>query len=141
VRILSLTIGQVAKSAGVGVETIRFYERRGLIPEPPRRASGYREYSEEAVIRIRFIRRAKELGFSLGETVELLALRSDPQGSSDVLQAATEEKLADVERKIRSLKELAGSLRRLRQARVEGDPAACGLLECLEPESPRRGGC
>ena len=63
-----LTIGGVAKRAGVGVETIRFYERKGLLEEPPRRESGYRQYPEEAIARIRFIRRAKDLGFSPGRS-------------------------------------------------------------------------
>ena len=72
------SIGQVARQAGVGVETIRFYERKGLIKEPPRRASGYRQFSLDAVKRIRFIKRAKELGFSLSEIADLLSLRSVP---------------------------------------------------------------
>lgn len=71
----TLTIGQLAKNAGVNIETIRYYERRGLIPEPPRRESGYRQYSPEFVTRIQFIKRAQELGFSLNEIAELLALR------------------------------------------------------------------
>ena len=60
-----LSIGQVARRAGIGVETVRFYEREGLLEEPPRRASGYRQYSEEVVTRLRFIKRAQQLGFSL----------------------------------------------------------------------------
>jgi len=74
----SMTIGKLAKRAGVGVETIRFYERKGLLPEPPRRYSGYREYPESAIDRVRFIRRAKELGFTLKEIGELLELRIRP---------------------------------------------------------------
>ena len=74
----TLTIGQVAGQAGVGVETVRFYERQGLLEVPPRRQSGYREYGEDAVARLRFIRRAKQLGFTLKEIKELLALRRDP---------------------------------------------------------------
>lgn len=70
-----LTIGEVARQAGVGVETVRFYERQGLLEEPERRASGYRQYDEEAVAILRFIRRAKELGFTLREIKALLALR------------------------------------------------------------------
>ena len=73
-----LTIGRVARQAGVGVETVRFYERRGLIDEPPRRQSGYRQFPEETVRRIRFIKRAQELGFSLREIKELLALLDVP---------------------------------------------------------------
>ena len=74
----TLTIGRVAEQASVGVETVRFYEREGLLEEPPRRQSGYREYGEDAVTRLRFIRRAKQLGFTLKEIKELLALRRDP---------------------------------------------------------------
>ena len=70
-----MTIGQVAERAGVGIETVRFYERRGLIPRPTRPATGYRNYPHDAVARIVFIRRAKELGFSLKEILELLSLR------------------------------------------------------------------
>src|SRR5207248_10492963 len=72
-----LSIGQVARRAGVGVETVRFYEREGLLEEPPRRASGYRQYSEQAVTRLHFINRAQKLGFSLKEISELLLLRDD----------------------------------------------------------------
>lgn len=77
-----MTIGQVAKAAGVGVETVRFYERVGLIPDPPRRPSGYREYPPDAVHRIEFIKRAKALGFTLAEIGELLSLRVHPLGTS-----------------------------------------------------------
>src|SRR6266700_6790319 len=79
----TLSIGQVARKAGVGVETVRFYEREGLLEEPPRRTSGYRQYSEEVVKRIGFIKRAQKLGFSLKEITELLLLRVDAQTSCD----------------------------------------------------------
>src|SRR6266571_3012042 len=79
----SLSIGQVARRAGVGVETVRFYEREGLLEEPPRRASGYRQYSEQAIKRIHFIKRAQQLGFSLKEITELLMLRVDAQTSCE----------------------------------------------------------
>jgi MerR family copper efflux transcriptional regulator len=69
-----LTIGVVARRVGVAIDTIRYYEREGLLPEPARRASGYRSYGEGAVTQLRFIRRAKELGFTLEEIRELLAL-------------------------------------------------------------------
>jgi len=74
-----LSIGKVARRAGVGVETVRFYEREGLLEEPPRRTSGYRQYSEQVVKRIHFIKRAQKLGFSLKEITELLMLRVDGQ--------------------------------------------------------------
>jgi hypothetical protein len=69
-KMSTLSIGQVARRAGVGVETVRFYEREGLLEEPPRRASGYRQYSEQVVTRIHFIKRAQQLGFSLKEIAE-----------------------------------------------------------------------
>ena len=74
----TFTIGQMAKQAGVNIETVRFYEREGLIPEPPRKASGYRQYSPDFVKRILFIKRAQTLGFSLKEIAELLDLRVEP---------------------------------------------------------------
>ncbi len=73
-----LTIGQLARRADVGVETVRFYQRKGLLAEPDRRPSGYRQYDEAIVDRLRFIKRAKELGFTLNEIKELLSLRLDP---------------------------------------------------------------
>lgn len=79
-----MLIGTLAEAAGVGVETVRFYEREGLIPEPPRSASGYRLYDVDAVRRLRFIRSAKDLGFTLAETKELLELRvTDTTGCDD----------------------------------------------------------
>src|SRR5437764_228181 len=84
-----LSIGQVARRAGVGVETVRFYEREGLLEEPPRRASGYRQYSEQVVKRIHFIKRAQKLGFSLKEITELLLLRVDGQTSCEEVKGRT----------------------------------------------------
>lgn len=99
-----MRIGMVGKKAGVGVETIRFYERRGLIGQPPRPADGgYRSYSTDAVERIRFIRQAQELGFSLKEIDELLSLRADPAtGCEDVRRRAV-AKLEEVDRKLSRL--------------------------------------
>src|ERR687896_82889 len=90
-----LTIGQVARQSGVGVETVRFYEREGLLPRPSREASsGYRQYSPEAVSRLRFIRRAKELGFTLREIGELLDLRVDPATNRGDVKRRTAAKIA-----------------------------------------------
>lgn len=77
-----LTIGGLAKNGAVNVETIRYYERQGLLPEPPRSSSGYRVFSMESVARIRFIKRAQGLGFSLNEIKELLSLRVDPNSTT-----------------------------------------------------------
>ncbi len=108
-----LTIGQLAKRAGVGVETIRFYERAGVLGEPPRTPSGYREYDEGAVRVLQFVLRAKRLGFTLREVKELLALRDAPDaGRQDVRKKAT-EKLADIDARIAELRAMRGDLSRL----------------------------
>ncbi|MDP6106829.1 MAG: heavy metal-responsive transcriptional regulator [Candidatus Brocadiia bacterium] len=95
----NLTIGKVARQSGVGVETVRFYEREGLIEQPPRRPSGYRQYPQEAVLRLCFIRRAKQLGFSLREIKELLALRVGGSTSCSEVRQRAEAKIAVVEEK------------------------------------------
>ena len=89
-----LSIGQVAQRAGVGIETIRFYEREGLIADPPRKPSGYREYSPEVVRRITFIRRAKDLGFSLKEIGELLGLKVHPRSGCAAVKRNAEAKIS-----------------------------------------------
>src|SRR5947199_8885718 len=105
-----LTIGQVAHKAGVGVETIRFYEREGVLEEPPRRASCYRQYSEQVVKRIHFIKRAQQLGFSLKEITELLHLRVDGQTSCEEVKQHTEAKIAEVEQKMIELQGMRQAL-------------------------------
>src|SRR5919199_5139981 len=97
VTMAALTIGQIARRAGVGVETVRFYERQGLLEEPARKESGYRQYPEDVVARLRFIKRAKELGFSLKEIKELLALRVDPATTCAEVKARAQAKVADIE--------------------------------------------
>ena len=130
-----LTIGTVARRAGVGVETIRFYERENLIEEPPRRESGYRQYPEETVIRLRFIGRAKELGFSLREIRELLSLRVDPDTSCQDVRRHAEAKIAQIEEKIRTLERMKDVLGRLTDACRDGTPSrGCPILEALEGE-------
>lgn len=130
-----LTIGQVARRAGVGVETVRFYERQGLIEEPPRRSSGYREYDDEVVSRLRFIRRAKELGFTLKEIKELLSLRHDPSTSAADVRQRAEAKIADIESKVRTLQKMRKALRRLTSACCgHTSTAECPLLYALDHE-------
>ena len=106
----TLRIGEVAGRAGVNVQTLRFYERRGLLPEPPRRASGYREYAPESVRRVRFIKRAQELGFTLAEVEELLRLREDPRIPCREVRATAETKIADIEEKMRRLRAMRAAL-------------------------------
>ena len=110
----TLTIGQLAKQAGLGLETLRFYEREGLIPDPPRRASGYREYPPDTVARVKFIKRAKELGFSLKEIAELLTLRVDPETTCADVRKRAETKVSDVRDKIRTLRRIERALGKLR---------------------------
>jgi len=131
----TLSIGQVARRAGVGVETVRFYEREGLLEEPPRRASGYRQYSEHVVKRIHFIKRAQQLGFSLKEITELLLLRVDGQTSCEEVKQHTEAKIAEVERKVIELQRMRQAL--LQVAAVctgEGPASACPMLDALDQQ-------
>ena len=132
-----LSIGQVAQRAGVGVETVRFYEREGLLEEPPRRASGYRQYSEQVVTRLRFIKRAKLLGFSLKEITELLRLRVDAQTSCEEVKRRTEAKLAEVERKMVELQRMWHALLQVASLCTgQGPTSACPMLEALDQQEP-----
>ncbi len=132
-----MTIGTLARKAGVGVETLRFYERKGLLPEPPRSFSGYRQYPGEAVARVRFIRRAKELGFTLREIRELLELRADETVTCETVRRRATAKIADIERRIRSLEAVRDALARLAaDCPASGTADACPILEALEGEIP-----
>jgi len=129
----ALTIGAVARRAGVGVETVRFYERQGLIAEPPRRLSGYREYDEEVVSRLGFIRRAKDLGFTLKEIKELLSLRRDPAAPAADVKRRAQAKIADIESKIGALRKMKKALEELTSAcRGHATSAECPLLHALD---------
>ena len=129
----ALTIGKTARRAGVGIETIRFYERRGLIEQPRKKSPGYRVYPEDVVHRIRFIRHAKDLGFTLNEIGELLSLRPDPHGSCDAVKERAEARVADIEAKIGSLTRMQHSLGRLIDAcENRSETAECPILEALE---------
>ena len=128
----NMTIGQLAKKAQVNVETIRYYERRGLIPEATRRESGYRQYSEDDVARIQFIKHAKELGFSLKEISELLSLRVDPETTCGDVKRRAEMKIADIDEKIQTLLRIKKALTRLvGSCRGRGPSSECPILEAL----------
>ncbi len=130
----SYTIGQIAQQAEVGVETIRYYERLGLIVAPSRRPSGYRVFSEEAVRRLRFIRRAKHLGFSLREISELLELRFHDGGSCKEVRSRASNKIIEVEAKIADLQRIQRALTTLASACPGSGPAAaCPILDALDP--------
>ncbi len=131
-----VTISKAARLAGVGVETIRFYERKRLIEQPPRpKDSGFRDYPIETVHRIRFIRQAQDLGFSLKEIDELLSLRADPSTDCADVRARASAKLEDVNEKIARLNAIQSALRDLISACPGRGPAArcCSILEALEP--------
>lgn len=135
----ALTIGKVAKRARVRIDTVRFYEQKGLIAEPPRGASGYRQYPEDTVARIRFIRRAKELGFALQEIRELLALRVDPEVSSAEEKARAETKIKDIEAKIQALQRMKETLVAITAACDGCAPvSACPILGALETAEEHR---
>jgi MerR family copper efflux transcriptional regulator len=108
-----MKIGELAKLAGSGIDTVRFYERQGLLPPPQRQASGYRRYERSDVARLRFIRRAKALGFTLVEIRDLLALSGRPEDDMGSLKAAASEKLADVELKLAELTRVRDGLQTL----------------------------
>jgi MerR family copper efflux transcriptional regulator len=130
-----ITIGAVARRAGVGIDTIRYYERSGLLPEPRRRASGYRDYGSDAVERLRFIRRAKDLGFTLEEIRELLALSTDRERGVKNVRQRAEARLGEVERRIRELQRMKRGLRRLIDACPgEGALEHCPILRALGGE-------
>jgi MerR family transcriptional regulator, copper efflux regulator len=127
-----LSIGQVARQAGVGVETVRFYERQGLLEEPQRKESGYRQYGEEVVKRLRFIRRAKELGFSLKEIAGLLALNHDPSATRSDVRGRALSKVADIEARVRDLQRMKEALIKVTATcRGNGPAADCPILESL----------
>ena len=109
----TFTIGELAKRTGVGIETIRYYERCGLMPEPPRSPAGYRQYTQADVQRIEFIMRAKELGFSLKEIAELLNLRADTSTTCADIRRGARLKIADIEKRIRNLERMREALVRL----------------------------
>jgi MerR family copper efflux transcriptional regulator len=131
----SLTIGAVAKRVGVAIDTIRYYEREGLLPEPRRRASGYRSYGEDAVAQLRFIRRAKELGFTLEEIRELLALSADRQRGVKAVKQRAEQRLAAIEQRIAELRRVRDGLAQLvASCPGHGKPEECPILRALSGE-------
>jgi MerR family copper efflux transcriptional regulator len=126
-------IGALAAEAGVSVQAVRYYERRGLLPAPDRTLSGYRDYHRSDVLRLSFVRRAKDLGFTLSEIRDLLELRvRHDTTAADVRRQAT-EKLEATRRKIRDLQSIASALERVvSTCDAHGSPEACALMHALE---------
>lgn len=132
-----LTIGALAREVDVNIDTIRFYEREGLIEDPPRSASGYRYYPSEAVARLKFIKRGKQLGFSLKEIRELLDLRDDPDATCREFKGMAQEKIREVEQRLRDLTRLRDGLTQLAEACPgKGTTDHCPILSALEGERP-----
>ena len=133
-----MKIGEVARAADVGIDAVRFYEREGLIPKPARRPSGYRMYSPDVVLSLRFIRRAKELGFSLKEISTLLSLETDAEATAGEVGQLASEKLADIEERIRSLQRMRRELKKLLDDCPGGGPSnGCSILRSLNEEKQR----
>ena len=133
-----MKIGEVAKAAGIGIDAVRFYEREGLIPEPARRPSGYRMYSPDVVLSLRFIRRAKELGFSLKEISELLSLETAAEATAADVRKLAEAKLADIEERIRALQRMRRALRKVTESCTgQGSTSGCSILQTLNREEKR----
>ncbi len=129
----TLTTSEVAERADVNVQTVRYYERRGLIPEPPRTSAGYRQYGPEHVARIRFIKRAQELGFTLEEAHELLDLRAAPSADRSDVRRVARNKIEEVRTKIRDLLRIEAKLEELvAVCDGEGSTDACPILHALE---------
>jgi MerR family mercuric resistance operon transcriptional regulator len=128
-----LTIGAVSRQAGVGIETIRFYEREGLIQDPPRKESGYRQYPPDTVDRVLFIKHAKEVGFSLREIGELLELRLSPGATAADVRKRAVAKIEDITAKIRRLQRMKRALEKLvKTCAGKGPVSECPILEALE---------
>jgi len=135
----SFTIGALASRAGVAIDTIRYYEREGLLPEPVRRASGYRSYDESSIAQLRFIRRAKGLGFTLEEIRELLVLSRDRRRGVKAVKQRASQRLDAIDRRIAELTRVRDGLAELvASCPGHGKPEACPILQALSDEESAR---
>lgn len=133
----SLTIGEVAARARVNVQTLRYYERRGILREPKRTPSGYRDYPSDTVQLIRFIKRAQDLGFSLDEVEELLELRRAGPGQRKRVLAKAQEKIQDIEEKLRRLASMRKALLSLVDScSCRSNDLECPILDALNEDKP-----
>ncbi|MBN9413064.1 MAG: MerR family transcriptional regulator [Candidatus Paracaedimonas acanthamoebae] len=136
----ALTIKKIAQKAGVGIETIRFYERKSLLNKPHRTVSGYRIFSEQDIKRVRFIKKAQELGFSLAEIKELLSLKNNAfTARNDVYQKSL-HKIQQIKEKIENLQKIKNSLEHLVGCcKGEGRIEECPIIEAFEGDSTPKG--
>lgn len=132
----SLSIGQVANAAEVNVQTLRYYERVGLVPTPKRSGAGYRLYTDETVRMVTFVKRAQELGFTLKEIKELLKFRTAGLQKRESVRAAAEAKVADIDARIEDLTAIRTALASLLKAcSCKGTTPTCPILEAFERKS------
>lgn len=111
-----ITIGKLAELVDVNVETIRFYHREGILKEPAKRTNGYRYYSEEDAFKITFIKKVKELGFSLKEIKDLLEINTKPKGTCDLVKEKVSQKMLEIDEKIKNLTQIKKSLKEISKA-------------------------
>lgn len=136
---MMMTIGELAEASDVGVETVRFYERKKLIAQPKRPLSGYRRYDDDVARRIRFIRRAQELGFTLAEIRQLLELRLDPRRNCADVKGEALIKIREVDEKLAALRTMRKALVEITEAcSGEGPTSACPILDAIEASASRR---
>jgi len=132
IKMNGLSIGKLAKQVGLGIETVRFYERQGLIEPPPRTDSNYRIYPEKEVDRLKFIKRAKDLGFTLKEIKELLELQHDPHATKADIKKRTEQKIKNIKQKVQDLTRILTALEHLAgTCDGHGPLSECPILEAL----------
>ena len=130
---MPLRTSELARNGGVNPQTLRYYEREGLLPEPPRLDSGYRLYPESAVARIRFIKRSQELGFTLDEIRDLLVLRIDKQRDRAEVRRIAKSRLAGIDAKIQSLQTMRSALEHIaRNCRGHGPADECPILLAID---------
>lgn len=128
-----LSIGQLAKETGVTVEALRFYEKQGLVAAPARTNAGYRQYPPDTVRRVKFIQHAKEVGFTLNDIAQLLALRQEPGTSCADIKLKATDKIKDVESKIRELQRIREALQRMViKCTSKSNLSECPILEELD---------
>lgn len=127
-----MRIGAAAEQAGVNVQTLRYYERRGLLPRAPRRVSGYREFPDDAVRVVRFIKRAQDLGFTLDEVEELLRLRQDKRRDRVRIRKVAEQRMKQIDRKITELQAMKTALAHLLHCCHAGSTLECPIIEALD---------
>jgi DNA-binding transcriptional MerR regulator len=130
----TLRIGAVAGEADVNVQTLRFYERRGLLPKPARTPSGYREYTPDTPDIVRFIKRAQELGFTLNEVQELLKLRAAPARDRAKIRRLAEAKISDIDAKLARLTAVRTAIASLVECCVSGTALRCTIIDALNGE-------